>query len=319
MSQKTNVAFFIPPHVHMLDMSGPAHAFFAADKINNSYQIGYCSFAPTINDSIGLHITGLAAFTTLQLHEGDYLFVPGFSRTFLNDDTHRQEWKAFYQWLKAQAEAGVNICSVCMGAFILAKAGLLNGKKCTTHWSVAQLLQDSFTGIDVQAEKLFVKDGQVYTSAGITAGIDLALFILEENHGPLLAHKVARELVVYNRRSGNHTQQSVYLNYRNHTHNGIHHLQDWLIDNLQKKVTLDDMGLLVNMSSRNLTRLFRLHTGISINGYITLLRIEAAGNLKNTEGITMDAVAKQCGFENVRQLQRIWKQHYGCPLSFYAT
>jgi transcriptional regulator GlxA family with amidase domain len=315
MGTKTQVIFFIPPSVHMLDMSGPVHAFYSADKINNQYDIKYCSITETIDDSTGMHISGLADYRTLHLHENDYLFVPGFSKKFLDDNTHNKEWKDFYVWMNTLAAEGVHICSVCMGAFVLARAGLLTGKKCTTHWSVAQLLQDSFAGIDVQTDKLFVRDGNIFTSAGITSGIDLALFILEENHGPLFAHKVARELVVYNRRGGNHTQESVYLSYRNHLHNGIHQLQDWLIENLDKKTTLNDMGLLVNMSSRNLTRLFRIHTGISINEYITLLRIEAAGNLKNAEGITIDAIARRCGFENVRQLQRIWKEHYGHALA----
>jgi transcriptional regulator GlxA family with amidase domain len=130
----------------------------------------------------------------------------------------------------------------------------------------------------------------------------------------LLAHKVARELVVYIRRGDRHSQESVYLNFRNHLHRGIHQLQDWLIDHLDRRVTIDDMAEMVNMSARNLTRIFKLQTGISINHYITLLRLELAGTLRNSPGITMREIAGRCGFANERQLQRILKgEAVHCP------
>src|SRR5258708_5778279 len=308
MEKITRVVFFVPPGVHMLDMSGPSQTFLAAGELLGTYQLSHCSFLEEITDSSGLHLGRLQHYREVGLQEGDYLFIPGFSSRLLKDDHYRKEWEDVYSWLGQQAERGVNLCSVCIGAFVLAKAGLLNGRKCTTHWSLIPLLKKEFPLIDVQDDVLFTALPPVYTSAGISSGIDLALYLLEEAHGPLLAHKVARELVVYFRRSARHSQDSVYLNYRNHLHRGIHQLQDWLIGHLDQKLTIDQMAEMVNMSSRNLSRTFKLHTGISINQYLTLLRLEMAGNLRLSPDITMRDIAFRCGFAHERQLQRILKE-----------
>src|SRR5258708_9114696 len=295
MAEKTKVVFFIPPGVHMLDLSGPVQAFYAAGQMNDGYEIGYCSFQPEMSDSSGLHFSHLEHYSQMDLQKGDYLFIPGFSRTLLSqmeNEESGQQWEGLYAWLHAQSANDVRICSVCIGAFIFAKAGFLSAKKCTTHWSLVRDLKKYRPATHVQDDALFVNEGNVYTSAGISSGIDLALFILEENHGALFAHKIARELVVYSRRSGQHSQKSIYLNYRNHLHTGIHQLQDWLIENLHTKTTIGKMAEMVNMSSRNLTRTFKLQTGISILQYITLLRLEMARTLKNSPSITVSAIAR---------------------------
>jgi transcriptional regulator GlxA family with amidase domain len=302
-----NVVFFVPPGVHMLDMSGPSQAFLEAGQMLGGYPIRYCSFREEIADSSGLILSRLALYHTIDLRAGDYLFVPGFSVRLLQSREDAKAWEGVYVWLRRQAGRGVRVCSICVGSFVLARAGLLEGKKCTTHWSVIPLLRREFPGLDVLDDVLFIEEGNIWTSAGVTAGIDLALYMLEAAHGPLFAHKVARELVVYFRRGQGHSQESVYLNYRNHMHRGVHQLQDWLIENLDKKVTIEKMAGMVNMSGRNLTRTFKQQTGISINHYLTLLRLELAGSLRHSPGITMRDIASRCGFANERQLQRILK------------
>lgn len=308
MAKKIKITFFIPPSVNMLDLSGPAQAFFLADMLNDHYAIAYCAFRSDISEQTGLQLSKLPHYRQTTLREGDYLFIPGFSSNLLTSTEYQEEWEAFYAWLNLQARNGVRICSVCIGAFILAKSGLLDGKKCTTHWSRLQQLKTTFSKITVLDDALFVQDGNIFTSAGISSGIDLALFIVEQEEGALFAHKVARELVVYSRRNGHHSQESIYLNYRNHLHPGVHQLQDWLIDHLDIRTNIEKLADLVNMSSRNLTRTFKLQTGISIHQYITQLRLEKARTLRNSPGITVNAIASQCGFENERQLQRIWRQ-----------
>lgn len=293
----------------MLDLSGPIQTFFEAARLGGGYTLRYCAFKADIDDASGLHFARLDHYRKIDLQAGDYIFIPGYNKELLADNSYRQEWEAFHTWLCRQHDNSVNICSVCIGSFVLGRAGLLDGRQCTTHWSMLKQFKKEFRHAKVLDDQLFVKDGAVYTSAGISAGIDLALFILEENHDALFVHKIARELVVYFRRSGQHTQESVYLNYRNHLHQGIHRLQDWLIEHLSDKSTIEQLAEVVNMSSRNLTRTFRQQTGISIHEYVTLLRVERARTLQNTPGITMDAIAAQCGFENVRQLQRIRKAH----------
>jgi transcriptional regulator GlxA family with amidase domain len=307
MASTGKIVFFIPPSVHMLDMSGPTQAFLAAGQLLHGYPIEYCSFREEIVDSTGLRMSRLAFYRDVVVEAGDYVFVPGYSTSVLRSGADAEAWEDVYVWLRELAEAGVRICAICSGSFILGRAGLLDGQSCTTHWSMIPLMRQLFPGVKVREDVLFTHEGNIYTSAGITAGIDLALYLLEAAHGPLLAHKVAHELVVYVRRSDRHTQESVYLNYRNHLHRAIHELQDWLIGNLDKKTTIDELAVRVNMSTRNLTRTFKMQTGISINHYITLLRLELARTLRYSPGITMREIASRCGFANERQLQRILK------------
>jgi transcriptional regulator GlxA family with amidase domain len=308
MTNTGKIVFFVPPSIHMLDMSGPTQAFLGAGQLLHGYPIEYCSFRAEIVDSTGLRLSGLAFYRDVEVQAGDYVFLPGYSTSVLRSGGDTEAWEGVYGWLRELADAGVQLCSVCTGSFILAQAGLLDGKTCTTHWSLVSLMKQLFPKVRVLEDILFTHEGNIYTSAGITSGIDLALHLLEAAHGPLLAHKVAHELVVYFRRSDRHTQQSVYLNYRNHLHRGIHELQDFLIENLDKKSTIDEMAARVNMSTRNLTRLFKMQTGISINHYLTLLRLELAQTLRHSPGITMREIASRCGFANERQLQRILKE-----------
>lgn len=307
MTNTGKIVFFIPPSIHMLDMSGPTQAFLGAGQLLHGYPIEYCSFREEIVDSTGLKLSQLTFYAQVDVQPGDYVFLPGYSTSVLRSGADAEAWEGVHGWLRELASAGVNLCSVCTGAFILARAGLLDGRACTTHWSMVPLMKQLFPKVQVLDDVLFTHEGNIYTSAGITAGIDMALYLLEKAHGPLLAHKVAHELVVYFRRSDRHTQESVYLNYRNHLHRAIHELQDWLIENLDKKATIDEMAARVNMSTRNLTRLFKLQTGVSINHYITLLRLELAHTLRHSPGITMREIASRCGFANERQLQRILK------------
>ena len=307
MSNTGKIIFFVPPSIHMLDMSGPTQAFLAAGQLLHGYPIEYCSFREEIVDSTGLQLSRLAFYRDVRVQMGDMVFLPGYSTSVLRSGADAEAWEGVYGWLRELAAMGVRLCSICTGAFILARAGLLDGRWCTTHWSMAPLLKQLFPMVRVREDVLFTQEGNIYTSAGICSGIDLVLHLLEVAHGPLLAHKVAHELVVYVRRSDRHTQESVYLNYRNHLHRGIHELQDWLIENLDKKTTIDELACRVNMSTRNLTRLFKLQTGISVNHYITLLRVELARNLRHSPGITMREIASRCGFANERQLQRILK------------
>jgi transcriptional regulator GlxA family with amidase domain len=159
----------------------------------------------------------------------------------------------------------------------------------------------------VMADILYVKSNNVYTSAGISAGIDLALAILEELKGALFTHKVARGLVVYHRRSGTHKQQSIYLDYRNHINPQVHEVQDYLIDNLSKKNDIESLAAMVGMSPRNLSRVFKEKTGSTVLEYLTMLRIEHASTMLNNPEYTIGFIASKCGFATPRQLQRILK------------
>jgi transcriptional regulator GlxA family with amidase domain len=148
----------------------------------------------------------------------------------------------------------------------------LKNTECTAHWKRVKALQLQFPSAKVLADILFIKINNVNTSTGISAGINLALAILENLNGPLFTHKFARELVVYHRRSGRHKQQSIYLDYRNHINPQIHEVQDYLIDKLSKENSIQDLACIVGMCPRNLTRVFKEMTGSTILEYITQLR-----------------------------------------------
>jgi transcriptional regulator GlxA family with amidase domain len=172
-------------------------------------------------------------------------------------------------------------------------------------------LRQRFPRARVVENRLFVSDGPVTTSAGIASGIDMALALIERLHGPLAAAAVAREMVVYIRRDGAHEQESIYLDYRTHLHPGIHRVQDWLTQHPHEKTTLGELAQVAGMSTRNLTRLFRATTGLSIKEFSTRVRLELARTLLHDPELTVDGVANRCGFDNARQLRRAWKEAFG--------
>ncbi len=302
------LVFAVPPGVHVLDLTGPVQVFYEAATYGQPYRLTYCSYQGSVRSSAGLGLGPLVPFANVLVAPHDVVFVPGLEMSYLQSAAFRREGAAFFAWLRALAGRGVRLCSICTGAFVLAEAGLLDGRKCTTHWRRLAELQARFPRVLAQADTLFVQDGGVYTSAGVTAGIDLALYLLEEWHGPLFATKVARELVVYTRRGAGHRQQSVYLDYRNHLHSGVHEVQDWLTNNLAAGATLEALAEQVHMSPRTLTRTFRKATGISIRTYTAALRRELATTLRRNPALTQAAIAAQCGLRSVRQLQRLLAQ-----------
>jgi len=305
-SSLPQLVFAVPPGVHVLDLMGPVQVFYEAATYGKPYRLTYCSFQDAVCSSAGLGLGPLVPFASVDVAATDVVFVPGLEMSYLQSVAFRQEGAAFFAWLRELSQRGVRLCSICTGAFVLAEAGLLDGRHCTTHWRRLAELQARFPRVLAQADTLFVQDSGVYTSAGVTAGIDLALYLLEEWHGPLFATKVARELVVYTRRGAGHSQQSVYLDYRNHLHSGVHEVQDWLTNNLAAGATLQTLADRVNMSPRTLTRTSRQATGISIHAYTAALRRELARTLRRNPALTQQAIAAQCGFRNVRQLQRLF-------------
>ncbi|MGA0558835.1 GlxA family transcriptional regulator [Larkinella sp. VNQ87] len=307
MSSTQQVIFVVPPYVHVLDLAGPVQVFYEAVAYGAPYRLRYCSFQNQLVSTAGLAVGPVQPFTQLQPQPGDLIFIPGMDMTYIRSAELKAELD-FLAWLREQHRQGVILCSVCTGAFLVAQTGLLDGRKCTTHWKRVAELQTTYPRIVTQHDQLFVQDGGIYTSAGITAGIDLALAILEVQQGSLFAAKIARELVVYVRRGPNHSQKSIYLDYRNHMNVAVHQLQDWLIANLKTRATLDTLAEVAGMSTRNLTRTFRKETGISIHDYTTLLRLERARTLRHNPGMTMEAIAEQCGFQDARQLRRIWQR-----------
>jgi transcriptional regulator GlxA family with amidase domain len=300
------IAFIIPSNVELLDLAGPVQVFTEAKFYGFEIELEYYAFQPNPICTSGLSFGKIADFAEAKLKEGDFVFVPGMDQNYIRSAAFRKQTQ-FFDWLKICADRKINVCSVCNGAFALGEAGLLNGLECTTHWRRIAELQLQFPQTKVLANVLYVKNGYVCTSGGITAGIDLALSILEDLAGAVFAQKVARGLVVYHRRNGNHKQEAIYLDYRNHLNIKIHEVQNYLVHNISGETSISNLAILAEMSPRNLTRLFKQTTGITVNQYLTQLRLETAKNLLKNPKNSLAFVASQCGFKTARQLQRILK------------
>jgi transcriptional regulator GlxA family with amidase domain len=299
-------AFIIPPQVELLDLAGPVQVFTEAKFYGFDAAIEFYQFQDSPVSTAGLGFEKIRHFKEATLKEGDYVFVPGMNFDYVSSIAYKAE-REFFKWLKECSDKKITVCSICNGAFALGHAGLLKDTECTTHWRRVKELQLQFPDARVQTDILFIKSNNIYTSAGISAGIDLALAILEDLKGPLFTHKVARGLVVYHRRSGKHRQQSIYLDYRNHINPQVHEVQDYLIDNLSKENDIESLASLVGMSARNLSRVFKEKTGSTVLEYLTLLRKEYASTMLNNPEYTIEYIASKCGFKTARQLQRILK------------
>lgn len=308
------VIFFINKETHILDLAGAVQTFYESGDYGKPYEIIYVSDNVTQATSAHLQMTGLKKYTTVKITPSDIVVVPGYDlRRLPPADDHR-----LFEWLRMADKAGAIICSICTGAFTLAAAGLLEGKECTTHWKYTERLQKDYPTLKVVSNRLFVKSGNIYTSAGVTTGLDMSLSLLEEKHGPEFAYKVAREMVVYIRRDGSETQDSIYLQHRSHVNDDIHIVQDWIIRHLPEKIRVEQLAALVYTSPRNLTRQFKLSTGITIGEYLEKLRVEKAVHLLNNNH-KVDAVTRQCGLGSTNQLRHIIKKHTGSlPSSFSA-
>ncbi len=301
------IIFVISPRTHFLDLAGPDQVFFEAIFYKAPFELAYCSFAPDeAGTASGLRFEKLQHFSEIEVKTGDYIFIPGMG-TDVIFESHRDSMQGLFDWLSMNYAKDANLCSVCSGAFLLAAGGFLNGKICTTHWKYTQKLQQLFPKLKVQENVLFTEKDGIFTSAGIASGVDLALHIVEKEMGAHFANKVAREIVVYIRRAGGQSQQSVFMDFRNHIHAGIHAVQDWLVENLDKKNTLPQLAELANMSTRNFTRIFKKETGSTIGDYILLLRKGKIKELLKNPDFSRPQVARQVGLSSERQVNRLMK------------
>lgn len=302
--------FLVPPSVHLLDLTGPAHIFYEAKSYGAPIEISYVSLSNESEEKSTAEISlgKLKRFNDFVLGPNDWLIIPGLESELLLNEVFLKEHVQFYEWLLLQHQQKAKICAVCTGAYLLAKAGLLDGKNCTTHWKYLSDFRYRFPDAKLCADRLFVKDQNIYSTAGISSGIDLSLFLLEEQFGSVVASEIAREVVVYLRRTASDPQLSVFLQYRNHIENQVHQVQDLLAQNLNKKFTIENLAEHAYMSPRNLTRLFKKTTGITIGKYIEKLRVERAMHLL-AEGKKMDEVASECGLKSTNQLRSLLNKY----------
>lgn len=289
--------FLLLPEVEILDLAGPLQAFSAANASRPRYRTRLVATRERIRAHQRIVFADLEPLP--EVTSGALVVVPGMPYASTKGFERRVT-----KWLAASATSGAHIASVCTGAFALGEAGLLDGRRCTTHWSRTGELSARFPRARVLEDRLFVTDDNVTTSAGIAAGIDMALALIEQLDGPIVAAQVAREMVVYLRRDGAQEQTSVYLDFRTHLTPGVHRVQDFVVRHPDGDATLGRLAEVAGMSTRNLTRTFRLATGISVREFVTRVRVERAKSLLHDPSLTMEGVASRCGL-SVRELRRL--------------
>ena len=224
---------------------------------------------------------------------------------------------AFHAWLKRRSKTVRRVGSVCTGAFVLADAGLLGGCRVATHWLYAAELAKRHPDVEVDANPIFVQDGKVYTSAGITAGMDLSLAMVEEDHGSEVALAVARHLVMFLRRPGGQAQFSVALAGQASERSEFHDLSIWITQHLREDLRIEALAARACMSERNFTRMFAREVGTSPGQFVDRARVERARQRLETSTASVDEIADRCGYASREVLRRAMVRHVGLAPSEY--
>ncbi|CAI1892447.1 GlxA family transcriptional regulator [Serratia quinivorans] len=294
------VYFLMLPQVLSLDVSGPAETL----RLAGQFGLHYISPVPQVTCSVGMTLSQLQPLPD-RLEDGAILVVPGVSDSlhfFANGPAEQaRRWLAALQPDLQQQR--ITLVCVCSGALLAAQAGLLDGYQCTTHHDVIERMRQQAPAAQVKENRIFVEDRSVYTSAGITAGIDLALHLINRQCGASRAMEIAREMVVYFRRSGDDPQLSPWLRYRNHLHPAVHRAQDVMAAEPEAEWSVPQVAEKAHVSSRHLARLFRSHVGISVREYHEQLRL-AVAQQRLQQGYGLEKAALAAGFSSGRQLRR---------------
>jgi transcriptional regulator GlxA family with amidase domain len=310
--------FLLLPNTHILDLAGPLQVISTCPELGIApLQVRCIGPSPQISCFQAIQLAGLEPMPA-QLGEGDLLFVIGHKLLPAGRSDPLQAQAV--RWLRdvAGSTADLVVCSICTAAFLLGEAGLLDERDCTTHHRYAAQLQQRFPRARVVDNQLFVQDGNLYTSAGVSTGIDLTLQLIRQHLGRQQANQVAQELVIYRRRAGNDPQLSARDLARNHIHPLIHDVQDFLEQHFTQPIVVEDLARHFNLSYRHLARLFRSHAGMTLKGFLGKLRIDHARHLLATQRIPAELLAERCGFSSSHALRLAWNKEMSLsPLQYH--
>ena len=300
-----SVVIVVYPGVQSLDVTGPLEVFAVANRYRPwSYRTTVVARGPveTVRTSSGL---GLVIDQPLAAVPGpiDTLVVAGGEGTAdaLSD-------AALVAWVRDAAPRSRRVTSVCSGAFLLAAAGLLDGRRATTHWSTCELLARLHPRIEVEGDRIYVRDGHVWTSAGVTAGMDLALALVEDDQGGALALEVARQLVLFTRRGGGQSQFSAQLAVPRAERRPLRDALAHIADHLDADLSVPALARHAAMSPRTFARVFRAEVGTTPAAYVQAVRVEAARRLLETTTDGTAEVARACGFGTVETMHRAFRR-----------
>jgi transcriptional regulator GlxA family with amidase domain len=315
------VVFLAAPSTQILDVAGPFQVFVRAAELfiqehkaqTSPYNVLLASatLSRAVTTNCGIVLIGTETYRSLR-RPIDTLLVAGGSGL---ENAARDE--PLLTWLRQTAPRVRRIGSICTGAFLLASAGLLDGKRAATHWKWAAELASRFKRTTVDPDPIYIRDGNTYTTAGVTAGMDLALALVEEDLGSPMALKVARELVLYLRRAGGQSQFSTALSLQASDRKQIEEIRAWAVDHLDQDLPVEKLAAKAGMSPRNFARVFLKDTGTTPARFIERLRVEAARRRLEESHDKLHKVANDCGFGSLQSLRRSFLRVLHVPPSDY--
>jgi transcriptional regulator GlxA family with amidase domain len=295
------VAIVIFDGVQALDVAGPMDVFAEANTFlpaHHRYQVVLVGArAGTVSCSNGMQLSVPFGYEDFDA-QCDLLLVAGGPK--LPDAPPRSD---FLRWLQAQARGAARFGSVCNGAFVLGHAGLIDGKEVTTHWSDAGRLADEFPDACVQPDRIFIRDGRLFTSAGVTAGIDLCLSLVAEDWGHELAVRVAKRLVVYIQREGGQSQYSPYVGVRKDEDPIIGRVHRYVTEHISDALSIEELAKAVSVSRRTFSRLFAKYAKVTPSAFVEQVRVDTARRLLEETDAPLKTVAFKCGFHSTTHMR----------------
>ena len=307
------VLFVAYPDMGLLDVTGPQTAFWAASKAMEKRGLpGYTRHTASLKgglvtsaEGVALQTVKLADFDSAAV---DTIVVPGSPHIA---DVLGQS-KKLVAWLRQASQGTRRTTSVCSGAFLLAQADLLHHKRATTHWAMCDMLKEKFPLVEIDRDAIFVREGKIWTSAGVSSGIDLALALVEADCGHDVAMEVARELVVYLKRPGGQSQFSELLQAQAQDSAMFDKLNLWISKNLgSNALTVEALADKARMSPRNFARVYKEKTGRTPAKAVEVFRLEAARRLLEDSSRNVDQIARQCGFGDEERMRVTFQRNLG--------
>ena len=317
--QSPLVLFVAFPRMGLLDLAGPQTVFWAAAKRMAGrdmpeYERHTVSQHGGLVRSVEGVVLDTLPFAAFEGRAIDTIIVPGAPEI----ETVLEESPATVTWVRQASLLARRTTSVCTGAFVLAQAGLLDGKRVATHWGMSNRLEQRYPTLDVDREAIFVRQQAIWTSAGVTAGIDLALALVEDDCGRGIAMDVARELVVFMKRPGGQAQHSELLHAQSKDDAAFDELHAWLSDNLHDTgINVDSLAQRARMSSRNFARVYKEKTGRAPGKAVELFRVEAARRFLEHSENKLTQIALQCGFGDEERMRVAFQRNLGVTPSEY--
>ncbi len=315
------------PLVDLLDVAGPTEVFGLANFLAagmagasaHHYRLEVIATGDQLQlpTAFGLALTAQRLLSDLsdeEIGEIDTLLIPAGP-----PEAGPMHDPALHHWLREAAPRIRRVGSVCAGALVLAAAGLLDGRRATSHWQVCGLLAREYPRVTVEPDAIYVKDGNIYSSAGSTAGIDLALAMLEEDLGRETTLEVARNLIMFARRPGGQSQFTPLLQLQNGGPTPLRSLQDWILDHLREDLSIQRLAEQVHMSPRHFSRVFTQEVGWTPARFVERLRVDAARSLLEETHADLERVARHCGFGSADSMRRAFLRVVRVPPQDYRS